>query len=246
MENASGAGTVPTNPERLAGSVKYYQRHVFVCTGKTGWPAHIDEDGGFCQGLSEAIAAAGPRLAQAVKVNACDVPSLGQGTDLLVFPDRVRYLGLGPDDLGAFVDQCLVGEAGAAPLAHEPLTGRHIFVCVHQERDPRCGGCGPAIADRLGEALAARNLSGQVQVHRTSHVGGHQYAGNLLIYPEGDWYGLVTPEDVPGIVEQHLLAGRIVYSHWRGRMGLTQAQESELRTRWQTGATQAVPGPADR
>jgi (2Fe-2S) ferredoxin len=29
----------------------------------------------------------------------------------------------------------------------------------------------------------------------------------VVVYPEGVWYGRVRPEDVPEIVERHLLGG---------------------------------------
>jgi len=43
-----------------------------------------------------------------------------------------------------------------------------------------------------------------------SHTGGHNYAGNLIIYgPNADgevighWYGYVTLDDVPILLDQH-------------------------------------------
>ena len=65
---------------------------------------------------------------------------------------------------------------------------------------------------------------------RTSHVGGHRFAGNVLIYPGGDWYGYVTPEDVPRLIERHLLGGTVVTELWRGRMGLLpEAQVEQVK-----------------
>ena len=32
----------------------------------------------------------------------------------------------------------------------------------------------------------------------------------VIVYPEGTWYGKVTPNDVDEIVESHLLNGNIV------------------------------------
>ena len=37
-------------------------------------------------------------------------------------------------------------------------------------------------------------LEGKVALYKTSHVGGHKYAGNVIVYPPGDWLGYVTPE----------------------------------------------------
>jgi hypothetical protein len=114
----------------------------------------------------------------------------------------------------------LVGNVVSDRLRHEPLTGQHVFVCVHGRRDERCGQCGPPLVDRLQAELSRRELTDEVTIHRTSHVGGHIFAGNVLIYPSGDWYGFVTPDDVPGLVENHLVRGNIVTDLWRGRLGM--------------------------
>ena len=52
----------------------------------------------------------------------------------------------------------------------------------------------------------------------TSHVGGHKYAGNVIVYPEGVWYGYVRPDDAGRIVREHLARGRFVTDLLRGRM----------------------------
>jgi (2Fe-2S) ferredoxin len=212
--------------EPLPGTVKFYQRHLFVCTGHAGWPAKIESDGGFLQAVWEAMTPRMPEMPLKVKMTACDEVSLGQGYDLLVFPDAVRYLGVREADLPALVEDHLVGNRVSQRIPHERLMGRHVFVCVHAERDARCGACGPPLAEAFIAGLAARGLGEQVTVRRTSHVGGHRFAGNVLIYPGGDWYGYVTPNDVPRIIGEHILKGKIVTDLWRGRMGLSPEQQS--------------------
>ncbi|CAH8336956.1 unnamed protein product [Eruca vesicaria subsp. sativa] len=60
------------------------------------------------------------------------------------------------------------------------------------------------------------------QVSPCSHIGGHKYAGNVIIYQSkvhrkvtGHWYGYVQPEDVPVLLEQHINKGEIVDRLWR-------------------------------
>jgi len=36
-----------------------------------------------------------------------------------------------------------------------------------------------------------------------SHIGGHKYAGNVIVYPSGTWYGRVTPCHVPHLLLAH-------------------------------------------
>jgi (2Fe-2S) ferredoxin len=212
----------------LPGSVKLYRRHLIVCTGGAQWPARIELDGGFMQALSEALAVRMPEMPLEVKLTACDEASAGPGYDLLVFPDAVRYLGLRQADFPALIEDHMVGNRVSERIPHRPLSGRHLFVCVHAARDARCGACGPPLVEGFLAALEARGLAGRVAVRRSSHVGGHEYAGNVLIYPGGDWYGYVTPGDVERIVDQHIGAGQIVRDLWRGRMGLSP--EEQLRT----------------
>ena len=224
---------LPNQTEPLPGTVKLYQRHLFVCTGRDDWTAKIETDGGFLQTLAEAIAGRANDMPAKIKLTACDGPRLGSGYDILLFPDNIRYLNVQPADLPALIEDHLVGNHIFSRLAHENLTGQHVFVCTHGRRDWQCGQCGPPLIEAFQAELAARHLAGDVTLWRTSHVGGHRYAGNVLIYPGGDWYGYVSPADVPHLIEQHLLGGEIVPGLWRGRMGLSpEAQVCRFRRAW--------------
>lgn len=221
--------TDPTIP--LPGSVKLYERHLFVCTRDTDWPRRIELDGGFLQLLAEKITHYALDMPLKVKVTACVDPGLtaestGDGYDILVFPDMVRYVGIKTADIETLVIDHLVSNEVSDNLQHQPLTGHHLFVCVHGRRDIRCGECGPPLIDKLQQELSQQPIAEDVTVYPTSHVGGHVYAGNVLIYPGGDWYGYITPENVSELIEQHLGQGNIVWELWRGRIGL--AQEAQI------------------
>lgn len=72
-----------------------------------------------------------------------------------------------------------------------------------------------------------------------SHVGGHKFAGNVMVYipPRlkkqngedhelagcGVWYGRVEPKHVEGIVRETILGGRIIQDMFRG--GIRQGGE---------------------
>lgn len=64
----------------------------------------------------------------------------------------------------------------------EPLEGSYVFVCSHGSRDKRCGVCGPALIEKFKEEIGLRGMKDQVFVSPCSHVGGHKYAGNLIIF----------------------------------------------------------------
>ena len=124
-----------------------------------------------------------------------------------------------------------------------------IFICGHHSRDTRCGTLGPIlrsefisctrmIGRRPGydrstfEGSEAMRLVCQSRVALTSHVGGHAFAGNAIIYiprdftlPDGRnsplagkgiWYGRVEPRHVWGIVEETFKRGTVIEELLRG------------------------------
>lgn len=216
-----------TGGEQLAGTVKLYRRHVVVLTDAADWPSHLDQADGLAGSLQAAIAGHGERL-DGVKVTAATGNTSARGHDVLVFPEMVRYRAVGAerpdDDVAALVEDHLLGGAVSPRLLSEPLTGRHLFVCVHAARDQRCGDRGPRLAAAVERELRERGIGG-VTVHRSSHVGGHRFAGCLIAYPSGDWYGLLTSDLAPQIVEQCVARNRLLAAHWRGRLGQDPAAQ---------------------
>lgn len=200
----------------LADTVKPYHRHLLACTGTRDWPARIEEAEGLLGRAARDVREASDAERSGTKLTATDEPSEGGGLDLLVFPEALRYRGV---DEAAWEEILRSHVKGGRPSAVVPavaLPGRHVFVCVHGRRDDRCGCWGPPIVAALREACAEAGID--VPVRATSHVGGHKYAGNLIVYPEGVWYGYVRPADAQRLVHEHLAAGRLVPELLRGRM----------------------------
>ena len=79
-----------------------------------------------------------------------------------------------------------------------------------------CGGTGctssnsAAIIEALEFEIKKHGLENEVKVVRTGCFGLCARGPIMVVYPEGSYYSLVKPEDVPEIVEEHLLKGRIV------------------------------------
>ena len=79
-----------------------------------------------------------------------------------------------------------------------------------------CGGTGctsshsDKIIDKLNEELKAKDLDKEVNVIRTGCFGLCALGPIMVVYPEGSFYSMVKVEDIPEIVEEHLLKGRIV------------------------------------
>ena len=135
-----------------------------------------------------------------------------------------------------------------------------ILICGHGGRDQRCGVLGPLLrgefvgyirrllddADgRQQTRRALRRKAGQdhaqehlervpfrARVGLCSHIGGHAWAGNVIVYlppdhrledgalsplaGKGVWYGRVEPKHVEGIMEETVGKGRVIEKLLRG------------------------------
>ncbi len=89
---------------------------------------------------------------------------------------------------------------------------RHLFLCLGPDCAPISEG--QTCWDYLKRRCAELNL----QVMRTKAgclrvcIGGPW----LLIYPEGVWYGSVTPDRLERILQEHIVAGKPI-SEWIAR-----------------------------
>lgn len=120
-----------------------------------------------------------------------------------------------------------------------------VLICGHGNRDQRCGILGPILQEEFKDKLARQNIPTVKQyrakgnpsslsdneksahVSMISHIGGHKFAGNVIIYippsaedhplaGKGVWYGRVAPRHVEGIVSQTILQGKIIKELYRG------------------------------
>ena len=121
-------------------------------------------------------------------------------------------------ELLSFDPAAVPGDEARCPLA---------VVCTHGKRDPCCARYGPPVYEAL-----RRGPLGDA-VWQSSHLGGHRFAANLVLLPEGLMFGRVSPEAAPAIAERYL-RGEIVLEHYRGRCShppAVQAAERALRER---------------
>ncbi|TKA66930.1 hypothetical protein B0A49_08933 [Cryomyces minteri] len=125
-----------------------------------------------------------------------------------------------------------------------------VLVCGHGGRDSRCGVMGPLLRAEFEEQLRAHNIrvltgpppaadteaeqdraarghAPNARVGGISHVGGHKFAGNVIVCVppafttnplagKAIWYGRVGPEHVQGIVRETLLRGTVIKELFRG------------------------------
>lgn len=132
-----------------------------------------------------------------------------------------------------------------------------VLICGHGGRDMRCGVMGSILRDEFETQLPGVGvdvLQGPVQIEPDesvgavagvvgkpavtarlgliSHIGGHKFAGNVIIYlPQsmkgsngerhplaghGIWYGRVEPKHVEGIVQETIKKGNVIADMFRG------------------------------
>ena len=79
-----------------------------------------------------------------------------------------------------------------------------------------CGGTGceasgsKSTFDTLVRELERRGLSGEVEAIHTGCRGFCAMGPVMIIYPDGIFYCQVKPEDIPLLVEETLVKGRVV------------------------------------
>ena len=83
----------------------------------------------------------------------------------------------------------------------------HILLCYG-------GACLSSGADKVKEALETElgkvGLHNEIDIIATGCMGTCELGPVMVVYPEGIFYQRILPEDVPEIVQEHLLKGRVV------------------------------------
>jgi (2Fe-2S) ferredoxin len=139
-----------------------------------------------------------------------------------------------------------------ASFEPQTIDGPVILICGHRGRDKRCGVMGPLLEQEFKTAMKRANFNilgpGQsrevnsaesaesrtANVGLISHMGGHKFAGNLIVYiprgfaqtrenmkkhplaGKGIWYGRIEPRHAEGIIKETILNGTIIKELFRG------------------------------
>lgn len=96
-----------------------------------------------------------------------------------------------------------------------PPFDRHVFVCTNRRPDGHPKGCcatkgAEEVRAAFKEELDKRGLKGRMRANAAGCLDTCAFGVSVVVYPEGAWYGGVKVEDVPTIVEEHLVQGRPV------------------------------------
>ncbi len=107
---------------------------------------------------------------------------------------------------------------------------RTYLVCTNGARDPCCAIRGPAAAQALERVRPGR-------VYECSHLGGHRFAANVLVLPDGLCFGRLDARAAPALADE-LDAGRLPLEHLRGRTAYEPEQQAaEILIRRELGLT---------
>jgi len=127
-----------------------------------------------------------------------------------------------------------------------------ILICSQKTRDARCGQSAPLLRREFERQLRHLGLyrdmhderPGGVGIYFISHVGGHKFAANVMVYrrgaieekesrgqdsrggeaTQGIWLARVRPEDCEGIVKFTVLKGKVVKPERQLRGGFDRAR----------------------
>ncbi|MFI6875444.1 sucrase ferredoxin [Streptomyces sp. NPDC050400] len=116
------------------------------------------------------------------------------------------------EDLVGIVDALAApGEAGHAPV---------VLVCTHGQHDTCCAVRGRPVARALSERWPEL-------VWECTHVGGDRFAANVVVAPDGVYYGNLDAISSVTTIAEHL-ADRVHPDHLRGYTNLFPPQQAAV------------------
>lgn len=125
-------------------------------------------------------------------------------------------------DLGAF----RAGGSTGLPA----YDGALFCVCTNGRHDACCAERGRPIAKALDQAHPE-------ETWEVSHIGGDRFAGNMVVLPQGLYYGRLDPAAALAVAGSHL-AGELDLDHLRGRSSQPMpVQAAEVYLRRELGVT---------
>ncbi|KAJ5769241.1 hypothetical protein N7520_003800 [Penicillium odoratum] len=236
----------------LYGQIKEIQAHVLVATGRSDWKEKPDQEHG---SLMEAFdqSSAKSKLGR-IMVSASNLQTPDHSgeqdptkpTTVLILPsftyvDSVSQADV-PDLVNRFIDNLNDEKNGSSAISGSGMTARPceldyvILLCSHRRRDARCGITAPLIKRELERHLRPLGLDrdtddsrpGGAGIFFVSHVGGHKFSANVLVYRKKDqqmiWLARVRPEHCEGLVKYTLLQGKVVHPESQLRGGFDRAR----------------------
>src|SRR5207302_2107282 len=104
-----------------------------------------------------------------------------------------------------------------APVTSAPIR-HHVFVCTGKSCSARDSAEVISAFERelkargilFGKEAKGKNPHGSVVLTECASVGFCAIGAAVMIYPDGVWYAQVRANDVPQLVSEHIINGRVV------------------------------------
>ncbi|PYH40275.1 sucrase/ferredoxin-like domain-containing protein [Aspergillus saccharolyticus JOP 1030-1] len=235
----------------LYGHIKEFHTHVLIATGKSDWTEHVESEKG---SLMEAFDAPSNQSKHGrMMISASNLQSHHEedqdsthGTTILLLPSFTFLDSVQSTDVREVVDRYIdaplsnkgiVPESPTSRLSPRPCQYDYVvLLCSHRRRDARCGITAPLIKKELERQLRPLGLyrdtnddrPGGVGIFFVSHVGGHKFSANVLIYRKEQeqmiWLARIRPEHCEGIVKYTLLQGKVVHPESQLRGGFDRCR----------------------
>ncbi|GKZ30406.1 hypothetical protein AbraIFM66950_009050 [Aspergillus brasiliensis] len=234
----------------LYGHIKEFHTHVLVATGKTDWIERVEnEKGSLMQAFDESshLSKHGRFMISASNLTPPDTDDeTSQGTTVLLLPSFTFVDAVKQSDVNEvitrFMDAPLSQNGAISANPDSKLNPRPcqfdyvVLLCSHKRRDARCGITAPLIKKELERHLRPLGLyrdanderPGGVGIFFVSHVGGHKFSANVLIYRKEQqqmiWLARIRPEHCEGLVKYTLLEGKVVHPETQLRGGFDRTR----------------------
>lgn len=187
------------------------------------WPDHLDT--GMLAFAPDRVHAE-PGMTRVIDFRYPDPPHAGA--------ERREYL-VPTEQVGEFFPRLFVDDPTISQIAGVQtveFAGRDLFVCTHGTVDACCAKFGFPLYRELHRIAA--EVDDSVRVWRSTHFGGHRFAATLIDFPEGRFWGFMTPDLGRELIARNgdVAALRGSYRGWAGHASVpAQHLEGEILMR---------------
>lgn len=228
------ASSCNTCNKPIKSTVKPYKRHVIICLKDKceDWPRAIENvTDSFASRLSTSLNQKKVKSFP-IKLTGCNYITSHDNfnvTKVIVYPDGY-VIDVTPELFSNFVDivtqpnQIEDTHLSAFKYSTTPWD-KLVLCCIHGNRDKRCFDHGTKIIKAMNEEISNRKLpNNTLAVFGSSHIGGHEYAGTLIVYSkltgESNWYGCLSSDTtlISNLVDK-ILSDDIYEEYYRGSGG---------------------------
>jgi len=92
----------------------------------------------------------------------------------------------------------------------------HVFICTNERPPGHVRGCcqqkkSEQLVQLFKQELVKAGIQKEVRAQKAGCLDVCEFGPAIVVYPEAIWYGKVTPEDIPEIVQSHIIGGTPVH-----------------------------------